>query len=255
MYKKSFLLLSLVALLSGLFIGCGEEKAKDPYATVTLSQATYGKVVSKGFKYKLDNPKIEVLANHIGLVREGNLLEVISGRSLEDKMEGLEGKSFTLNVIKEFSPYVHYRVEQINTETDTIFISQAGTISYPNIKRGEFQKGEYEDYNLTRIPYNRTATIKAVLNKPMYVTGTVTMEEEDGNPTFWLNAENGSKFRITEPGTGTTLVMKMLVNGNYTFEGGIIMTEVENWASRKATKIIANIEVQFVKYGDAIISG
>ncbi len=255
MDKKFFLGLGLILMMALVLGACGSEKAKDPYATVTLHQATRGKVVSKGFKYKFVNPEVVVLSNHLGIIREGNVLEFISGRSLEDKMAGLKGKQFSLAVVKEFSPFVHFRVEQVRTATDTIFLSQAGAIIYPRITmEDDFDRSGFEDYNLAKIPYNRTSTIKKLMDKKFYVKADIVQEEEDGKKVFMLKVKN-SKFRIIDPNDGTAAILKMLMEGNHPFEGGITLSEVEPWPSRKAKHIICSVEVNFVKYGKTVVSG
>ncbi len=255
MNKKHFLLAGLTMAAAFMISACGGDKQKDPFETVTLRQATRGKVVSKGFKYKFVNPKIEALNNHMGVIREGNLLEFISGRSIADKISSLKGGEFSLAVVKEFSPFVHFRVEQIFTATDTTFISQAGAIIYPRIMtEDKLDRSGFEDYNLGKIPYNRTSTIKKLIDKKFYVNAELLRENENGKEVFMLKSKD-SKFRIVESGDGTAVILKMLIAGNQSFEGGITLMEMESWPSRKSTHIISNVEVNFVKYGRSFISG
>lgn len=255
MFKKYCVLTSLVLLVALTFIACSDEGSKDPYADVTLRQATRGKVVSKGFKYEFKNPNIVALHNHLGIIREGNLMEFISGRSLEDKMAGYEGKDVSLGVVKEFSPFVHFKVEQIYTPTDTIFMTQTGSIDYPNVTtKDEFNKSAFDEYNISRIPFNRTATIKSLIGNKYYVTTKIERVQEGGGEVFMLTSGE-NKFRVAEPDDGTALILQMLVDGGYEFVGGITFTEVEDWASRRSSKIIGNVTVDFVEYGNTVVSG
>lgn len=255
MAKRILVLVMLLGALSLVLGSCGEKKAKDPYALVTLRQATRGKVVSKGFRYKFEKPNIVALNNHLGVVREGNLLEFISGRSLEDKLAGFKGKDIFLGVVKEFSPFVHFRVEKVFTPTDTIFLSQVGSITYPHVYEAEnFDASDFEEYDLDRIPYNRTAIIKKLVGRKFLAKTTILTEEEDGKNVFMLVTKK-NKFRVAEPEDGTAVILKMLVGGNYLFEGGITFTDVENWPSRRVTHIIGTVSVDFVKYGRTVVSG
>jgi hypothetical protein len=255
MFKKYCILASLVVMVALTLVACGDEANKDIYADVTLLQATRGQVVSKGFKYEFSNPQIVALSNHLGVIREGNLLEFISGRSLEDKLEGLEGKSFSLGVVKEFSPFVHFKVEQIYTETDTIFMTQTGSIDYPNITtEDKFNRSAFDESSVARIPYNKTATIRDLINNKYYVKSQIARVEERGSEVFMLIAGE-NKFRIVEPDDGTTAILKMLVAGGFEFEGGITLTTMEDWGSRRTSKIIGDVVVDFVKYGRMVISG
>lgn len=255
MFKKYCILASLIVLVALTFIACGEETNTDPYADVTLRQATRGKVVSKGFKYEFHNPNIVALHNHIGVIREGNLLEFISGRSLEDKLQGLEGKDFSLGVVKEYSPYVHFKVEQIYTGTDTIFMTQTGSIDYPNVTtEDKFNRSAFDEYNIGRIPYNKTATIRTLINNKYFVKTKITRVEENGGEVYMLVAGE-NKFRVIEPDDGTSAILQMLVAGGYEFEGGVTLTAMEDFGSRRVSKIIGDVQIDFVKYGRMVVSG
>ena len=132
MVKRIVLNAVIAALLGSILVACGESGEVDPYATVTLREATRGMVVSKGFKYKFQNPEIVALNRNLGMIREGNLIEFIGGRSLEDKLSGKTEGNFELAVVKTFSPYVHFKVEKIFTELDTTFMT-TGSVVYPTI--------------------------------------------------------------------------------------------------------------------------
>ncbi len=250
-YSVFFILSILVVVFISACSGGGEE---EPYALVTLHQATHGKVVSKGFKYRLDRPKIEEMADHLGLIREGSLIEFISGRSLQSKLEGLSG-DFQLCVVKEYSPFVHFRVEKIYSGTDTVFISQAGAISYPKItKAEEYTPKGYTEFSIDGFPYNKTAFLKDQVDKKFMVTCKVMEEEEEGE-TFFVLAGNESKIKIAEPTDGITLMLKMLIKNNYSFEGGFTFNEYEeNFPYRKSTGIVGTAEIDFIKYGNTVVS-
>jgi hypothetical protein len=254
MLKKYSVFFILSILVVAFIPACSGEGDADPYALVTLHQATQGKVVSKGFKYRLENPKIEVMNDHLALIREGGLVEFISGRSLEGKLEGISG-DIQLCVVKEYSPFIHFRVEKIYTEMDTVFISQAGAISYPKITNAdEFSSEGYAESSIDRFPYNKTAFLKDQVDKQFYVTCQVMMEEEEGESFFVLAGEN-SKIRLMDPPDGIALMLKMLIKNNYSFEGGFTFSEYEeNFPYRKSTGIVGTGDISFVKYGKSVIS-
>jgi len=220
-----------------------------------LHQATRGQVVSKGFKYKFENPEIVALNRNLGLIREGQLLEFIGARSLEDRLVGKTDGNFALAVMKEFSPYVHFKVEKIYTDVDTTFMTQAGAIVYPTIwDPAEYGIDSYEEKDINAIPYNRTGTLRGLVDTKMMVQGVITREKEEGRTYYLLHGEN-AKFRVNDPTDGIGLFLKMLVENNYLFEGGIVMTAVEDYGDRMKSKIAGTVEIQYVKYGDRIITG
>jgi hypothetical protein len=238
-----------------MLIACSETGEVDPYATVTLQQATRGQVVSKGFKYKFQNPEIVALNRNIGLIREGQLLEFIGARSLEDRLSGKTDGNFELAVIKQFSPYVHFKVEQIFTEMDTTFMTQTGGVVYPTIwKPADYGVESYEEKDINAIPYNRTGALRGMVDTKMMVQGIITLEKEEGRTYYMLHGEN-AKFRVADPSDGIGLFLKMLIANNYLFEGGILMTAVEDYGERMKSKIAGTVEIQYLKFGDRIITG
>jgi hypothetical protein len=254
---KRFIIFMFVAVFGMLVLyGCGGESKKvDPYAEVSLQQATRGPVVvSKGFKYKLRNPEIVETNGHILLVKEGNIVEMIAGRSIADKLEGLDLSNIEFNVVKIYSPYTHFKCEQIVSGTDTVFISAAGAIDYPRVTSvEEFEVKEHDDYDLDRLKYNRTADLRKAVDKQFLVTGTVSLVEEDGDETWILTGDKGSVVRIVDPTDGVNLVLKLLAANNMEFEGGITFTEVEPWPDRKDNLICGNVEIDFVRYLDKYV--
>lgn len=255
MSKKSFLAAAVGVLLVLAVSACGHRESGDEFADATLRQATRGKIVSKGFKYEFHNPRVAALSNTIGIIREGNLLEFIGGRNLEERLNGLEGTDYSLGVVKEFSPFVHFRVERIFTETDTVFLAQAGAIDYPSVTTEDaFDRGGFAEYNLSRIPYDRTDMIEKLLAGAYYIETHIVREEENGSPVYLLVADR-NKFRIVDAADGTAAILELLAKGGYPFEGGITLAAIEPLEVRRSTGIIGEIRVDFVKYGRMVISG
>ncbi|UCH85032.1 MAG: hypothetical protein JSW50_04905 [Candidatus Latescibacterota bacterium] len=255
MVKRTVLNVVIGALLASVFMACGESAEVDPYMTVTLQQATREQAVSKGFKYKLQNPEILVLHRNLGLVREGDIVEFIGARSLEDRLVGKMDGSFELAVVKEFSPYVHFKVEKIYTETDTTFMTQAGAIVYPTFwDPTDYGVDGFEEKDIDAIPYNRTGTLRGLVDTKMRVQGKLTVEKEEGRSYYMLHGDN-AKFRVADTGDGIGLFLKLFVKNNYLFEGGVIMTSVEDYGERMKSKIAGTVEIQYLKYGDRVITG
>ncbi len=255
MVKRIVMNVVIAALLASVLIACGEGGEVDPYVTVTLRQATRENVVSKGFKYKFENPQIVALHRNLGLIREGQLLEFIGARSLEDKLVGKTQGNFGLAVVKEFTPYVHFKVEKIYTDVDTTFMTQAGTIVYPRIwGLGEYGTEGFEETDINAIPYNRTGTLRQLVDKKMKIKGKITLEKEEGR-TFYLLRGDNATFRIAETSDGVGLFLKILTEKHYLFEGGVTMTAVEDYGERMKSKIAGTVEIQYLKYGDRIITG
>lgn len=257
MAKRCIATMSIAVVGILLVAGCGGEgKQIDPYAEVTLQQATRGPVViSKGFRYKLRTPEIVEKSGHLLLVREGNIMEFIAGRSIADKLEGVDLTNVEFNVVKKYSPYVHFKCEQIVSGQDTVFISRTGAIDYPRITPvSEFKSKDHVEYNLDRLRYNRTADLRKAVDKQFHVTGNLALVEEDGEDVWMLSGARGSTVRIVDPTDGIVIVLRLLIKNGEMFDGGVTFTEVEPWPERKNNHICGNIEVDYVKYLDKIVS-
>lgn len=242
-------------VIAGLINACSESVAKDPYTVVTLREATRGHVVSKDFKYRFVNPQVVALHQNLGLIREGNILEFVAARSLADKLEGYETDQLELNVVKKYSPFVHFRVDKVVASGDTIDFPPVGAIAYPQIRTPEeYSTDTYEAQDIDAIPYNNTGVLNRLKDKKMKISGRITLEEEEGQKYFVLNGKN-AKLRIGQAGNGTELIMKVLAEGNYLFEGGVTFTAVEDYAPRMKTHVAGTVNVQFVNYGNKIITG
>lgn len=232
---KKVLLLAISIVLASIVAGCSEKGETNPYKLVTLREATRGMAVSKGFKYRLQNPDIVALDRNLGLIREGNLLEFIGGRSLEDKMMGMTDGFFELQVVKQYSPFVHFKVEKVATETDTVIIPRTGVIPWPQIWFATAYNTEaYERPDIHQIPYNRTGTLRGFVGKKLHVNAHIEEMEEEGKKYFVLVGEN-ARFRVADPTNGIGLMLKVLLENNYEFEGGVVLTTVEDYGPRMKT--------------------
>jgi hypothetical protein len=255
MSRKWFVLTILGVFFASFLAACSESGEEDPYALVTLKQATYNQVVSKNFKYKFQNPDVVATYRNLGLIREGNQLEFIAARSLADKLEGLTDGELELAVSKKFSPYVYFKVERIVANGDTTFPAQAGGIAYPVITSAEDYGVEgFEEKDIDQIPYNRTGTIRALKDKKIRIRGPVVTEKSEGRTIYFIEGE-GSKFRISDPTEAIGLMLNMLAENNYIFEGGVILTEPEPYSDRMKNRIAGTVDIQYVMYGDRLITG
>lgn len=253
MLRKSISLCLVAALAVVLVAGCGGEKNVDPYATVTLRQATYGPpVISKGFKYKLVNPEILEATGHLALIREGDITSLLAGRSLADKLENVDKSHVTFNVVKKYSPYVHFKVDEVISGQDTVFISQAGSVLLPEIIPGDqFTSSDYDATDLNRFRWNDSGGLQRMVEKKYAVKGDVVQVEEDGNEV-WMLKNDRTAFRITDPTDGMTLILRLMEKNKIPFEGGITYNEVEDWPARRNNHIAGSVSVDWMRFAGKV---
>jgi len=253
--SRKFLVLCAVAAFAATFVAGCSEKEVDPYAQVTLHQATYGPpVVSKGYKYKIVNPEIVEAVDHLCLVREGNVIEFLAGRSIADKLEGLDKSNITFNVVKKYTPFVHFKVDQIISAEDTVFMSQAGSILYPRIRpAGDFVSKDHSEASIDRFRWNDTQGLRRALDGKYAVTARLAKVEEDGEMVWMLQGERAT-FRVSDPPNGMEIVLRLIQAEGVDFEGGITFVEEEGWAVRRNNHISGTVNIDYVKFLDRVFS-
>ncbi len=256
MTKRINLHILIAVMLASVAVACGEEEKVDPYKTVTLREVTRSTVVSKGFKYKLVQPEIVALNRNLGLIRDGNILEFIAARSLEDKIAGKMDGYFDLHVVKKFSPYVYFKVNQINTDTDTIFTNQRGAIAYPIITtEADYGTDAYEDKTIDEFQYNRTQTLNNLKEKKIkLVNAPIVVEMAEGRKHYYLEGKNG-RVKIDQMSDSIGLIFKLLATSNYNFNGGVTLIEVEEYGKRIKSKLVGTVEINYIMFGDKLITG
>jgi len=256
MNQKTLFVLTVVATTGSLILsGCsGNGGGKDPYAQVTLQEVTRGPVVaSKGFRYKLVAPEVLEKSGYLCLVREGDIEELIVGRNLAERLEGLDPNDIQFNVVKKFTPFVHFQCEQIVSGEDTVFISQAAGVDLPRIvPTSEYAPRDFEEFDLDRLPWERTDVLIASENKKYMVTGRVRRETTDGEEQ-WILSSPRTKVRVVNAPDAVEIVLRRLAATNAEFQGGITFTEVEPLARRQTNRICGNVEVDFVRYTDKYV--
>lgn len=246
--------LPFVALLI-ISAGCSSEKNVDPYATVTLYQATYGTpVISKGWKYKLVRPEIVEAAGHLCLIREGNITEFVVGRSIADKIEQLDKTDLTFNCRKLYTPFTHFRAEQVISGTDTVFMSTAGSIYYPRVyEAADFRAKDHDEVSMNRFRYNDSSGLGRLVEKQFAVEATLVRVEEDGDEVWMLVGDRGS-LRIEKPDEATEIILRQILKEDGIFVGGFTFDEREDWPLRRDNQVAGTITVDWVKYLNKVFS-
>jgi hypothetical protein len=256
MIRKGISLCVVVAISVFLVAGCGGEKNVDPYAKVSLRQALYGPpVISKGFKYKIVDPEIVEAAGHLCLVRDGNITSMIAGRSLAEKIEGLDKSHLTFNVVKKYSPYVHFQCEQVVSGQDTVFISSSGSILFPAIKKAdEFRAKDYDETGLNHFKWNDSAGLRKARDQKFEVKGMVSQVDEDGENVWMIKGGRDTALRVVNLDDSILMVLRMLTEANMEFDGGITFNEEENWTDRRSNHVSGTVTIDWVTYGDFVFS-
>jgi len=255
MIRKWILPLAALAAMTTVLAGCGEEKNANPYARVSLRQATYGPtVVSKGYKYEIVNPTIVQAKGSLCLVREGNVTTFVVGRSLADKIAGLDPSHITFDVVKKYSPFVHFKAQQVVSGADTVFISSTGSIFYPHITpAASFTSPDFNAVPMSRFRWNASAKLKKMEEKKYSVRSKLARVEEEGEEHWMLVGDRGS-LRIDSPTDADEIVLSELLKNQLDFEGGITFTQTEEWTARRNNHVAGTVSIDYVKFMNRVFS-
>ena len=112
----------------------------------------------------------------------------------------------------------------------------------------------FEEYDINTIAWNNTRALNQLKEKKLHVKAQIVEETVEGQPQFWLLGER-SKLRIGDVSDATALFLRLLANGNYVFDGGIHMIEVEDFGARRDSHVAGTVFVDFVMYGNRLITG
>jgi hypothetical protein len=92
MKRRAFSNLSAATAVLAVVAACGGGDGAEQYPRASLRTLTRGRPApSVGFRYMLVSPAIESVYRNVGLVRDGNIVEFITGRNLEEKLGGATG--------------------------------------------------------------------------------------------------------------------------------------------------------------------
>ena len=141
--SKIFSFSLIVVLAVSVLAGCSGE-LKETYTQVTIREANFASIKSPGYKFSFDTPDFVASKDNAAIIREGNLLDFLVGDGLGSKVEGLEGKKYSVGVTKRFNPFIHYKVDFILVGQDTTFVNDLDSNVLPNLVKG-FDDSPYEE--------------------------------------------------------------------------------------------------------------
>lgn len=253
--RQSLLILAF-SVFSLVLAGCYEEESGPDNVPGTLRQITRGELLSMNGRYQLSNPEIVVLDEHLGLIREGNLIEFVAGGSLEAKLEAYRDGSFTLLVKRGYSPYVHLRVEKVFAGRDTVLVPERANYDFPILlDKSDYDLTPFEEFDLASLQWNKKKYLEPLVGKKMLIDASIRYANLDGEFYYVLEAvgNNEALVRVDEEEPGMLLLLKALLHENLRFKGGVTFNEVANWgALRKPYKISGMVTIDFLQYGGHI---
>lgn len=248
-FMKSFL---IVAILSGFIAGCGGG-VDETYVMVSLRDATRGEVLSPGFKYSFNKPNFVAVHGNVGLVREGNLIEVFVGDGLEEAYGRVAGGSFTTLARKFFEPVIHFNVDYLVMGADSMIVGVPYEAAIPNMLRTrDYNTDDFMDVDLDKLTSNRL-TLKEIQDTKFKISNGKIMYEAIGEEMFYTLHLPNVRFIVEEPGDDIVLILKALINENLYFTGGVSYGSIPSQTTRRSTDAGGYVKIDYIAYGNRYI--
>ncbi len=246
-------------------VGCNKEEAPvDPFMEASLREAVYGEVISPDFKYKLINPEIVDGQEEFLVVRQSNMTEFIAGNGIAGKVDSLTDKSeIVFNVVKQFSPMVHFLCVSIVTPTDSLNIPSDKPIAFPRtsdaanfVPPADYIKSEmvffrWNDTEELRKDIGNKYTLEAHLVQVPEDSVTSWMLVGDSSQTVWGQVP---KMRLRTPRPSLEIVLRVLARTGQRFEGGVTYADIEPWDYRRKNYVVGTADIGYIRFLDKVFS-
>jgi hypothetical protein len=248
-FFKSFL---IVALLAGFIAGCGGG-VDETYVAVSLRDATRGDVLSPGFKFAFESPEFVSVHGNVGLVREGNLIEIFVGDGLEEEISKLSGGRFTVGARKFFEPVIHFNVDFLVVGSDTTMVGMPYEAAVPNLlKTRDFSTDDFDEIDLSKITSNRL-TLKDLPETRFKIRDAKIMYEMIGEEERYTIHLPNTRLIVTEPGDDIILVLKALMDEKLYFSGGVSYGSIPSQAFRRDYDSAGEVTIDYIEYGNRFV--
>ncbi len=246
----------ITALFASVLAGCGG-KHEENYIMTTVREASRGDLISPGFKYAFEAPNVVAAHSNMALVREGNLIEFFTGVDIENKLERVKGKRFTIAARKLYTPRIHFTVDFLLAGGDTIKVGEPYEVVFPALLKS-IEVENFKEVDLSSLGPS-TLALKPIYNtKFLLKNANVGWEEVEWmgetQKVFTLNLDN-VRFIVDNPSDQLGLVLKALMSEHVYFDGGVSFgdrpaTSTRDYRTR--TKIGGKVSIDFIRYGGQI---
>jgi len=260
------ILASLCALTALFFAGCGEEEVVDPFTYATLDQVTRGYVQSKDFLYEIDAPQFEFVDGNTAIVRSGNHLEILVGDDLENRAPQLSGK--LIGVQKFFSPVVWLMAKRVK---DGLTVTDLDSVTAPVLPHfTDVKLDDVQGYDIGKLGWNQLKTLEDMTDAEVQTLGKLVytadhqveqVEPAEGEAApapkmswYLVSEDDGAKFKITNVTPSLELAFRLLEAEGLPFVGGIKVGEAYTFQERRASRVSAPVEVQWLRYANRYLA-
>ena len=250
--SRIFRSLMIVALLAGFVAGCGGS-VDETYVAISLRDATRTNVLSPGFKFGFESPNFVAAHKNIGLVREGNLIEIFVGDGLEKEISKLSGGRFTIGARKFFDPVIHFNVDFLVVGSDTVMVGEPYEVAIPSLlKTRDFSTDDFDEVELDKITSNRLS-LKDLPETRFKVKDAKVMYEMIGEEEMYTIHLPKTRLIVKDPGDDIILIFKALINEQLYFTGGVSYGEIPSQSFRRNYDSAGEVTVDYIAYANRYV--
>ena len=253
---------AILAVVS--LVGCNKEEAPvDPYMEASLREAVYGEVVSPDFKYKIIAPEIVDGLGEFLVIRQSNMTEFVAGNGIAAKVDSLGREGLTFNVVKQFSPMVHFLCMSIVSETDSVTIPTDKPIAFPRTSDAAnfVPPADYVNAEMVNFRWNDTENLRKMIGNKYTLEAHLVQVQED-SVTSWMLVGDSSqtvwgqvpKLRLRTPRPSLEIVLRVLERTKQTFVGGVTYADIEPWDYRRKNNVCGTVDIGYVRFMDKVFS-
>ncbi len=280
----SALLLALVATTLFGLIGCGGKEEVDPYVYDSLRRVIKGDTLSVNFLFEIDAPKFEYVRGDVGMIRDGNLLEFLVAKDLEDTYPNLAGT--LLGVKKTFTPQpTHLVLKRIKRngviEADSLPTPQ-GYVLPKLLRSGQvdletpgaplpdlgWKTKDIKNARAVYLPENEGDDLKAVqsgIENFVYVPKHDLPEDKAANPGpedyAWYAVFPNAALEIVNLDPGADWMLHLLKDQDYPLVGSFsLVSLVDEYSQRKIEHpglghVVGTMQINWFKFANSFIQG
>jgi hypothetical protein len=192
------------------------------------------------------------------------MTEFIAGNGIAAKVDSLnQPDSLTFNVVKQFSPMVHFLCMSIVTPTDSIAIPSDKPIAFPRTADAAnfVPPAEYVNAELVNLRWNDTEGLRKIIGNKYAIEAHLVQVDED-SVTSWMLVGDSSqtvwgqvpKIRLTTPRPSLEIMLRVLHRTGQTFVGGVTYKDIEPWDYRRKNHVVGTAEIGYIRFLDKVFS-
>jgi hypothetical protein len=192
------------------------------------------------------------------------MTEFIAGNGIAGKVDSIPDKSsITFNVVKQFSPMVHFLCMSIVTPTDSINIPSDKPIAFPRTADAAnfVPPADYITAEMVNFRWNDTEDLRKMIGNKYTIEAHLARVDED-SVTSWILVGDSSqvvwgqvpKLRLRTPRPSLEIMLRVLERTKQPFVGGVTYADIEPWDYRRKNYICGTVEIGYVRFLDKVFS-